>query len=135
MEESKQSEMIKTALENVKSLFDANTITGTPMELKNGVLIIPVSKIYVGVATGGANYSSKKSTESSNFGGGLGTGLTVSPLGFLVVYNDSRVELLDFSKAPKDITAQLIEFIGSSGEIFDKFKSLFLPKTDSKDNN
>lgn len=135
MEESKQSEMIKTALENVKSLFDANTITGTPMELKNGVLIIPVSKIYVGVAAGGADYLSKKTDARANFGGGLGTGLTVSPLGFLVVYNDSRVELLDFSKSPKDITTQLIEFIGSSGEIFDKFKSLFLPKTEQTDNN
>lgn len=135
MEQNFQSEMIKTALENVKSMFDANTITGTPMELKNGVLIIPVSKIYVGVASGGADYSSKKADEKTNFGGGIGTGLTVSPLGFLVVYNDSRVELLDFSKSPKDITTQLIEFIGSSGEIFDKFRSLFLPKTETKDNN
>lgn len=131
MEQSKQGEMIKIALENVKSMFDANTITGTPMELKNGVLIIPVSKIYVGVATGGVDYLNKISTTERNFGGGGGTGVTVSPVGFLVVYNDGRVELLDFNKTPKDLTTQLIEFIGNSPELFDKFKALFSPKNDS----
>ena len=135
MEQSKQSEMIKATLENVKGLFDANTITGTPMELKNGVLIVPVSKIQVGVGAGGADYITKDSNGKINFGGALGTGVTVCPLGFLVVYNDSRVELLDFTKAPKDITTQLIEFIGNSGEVFDKFRSLFLPKTEYKDKN
>ncbi len=135
MEQSKQSEMIKIALENVKSMFDANTITGTPMELKNGVLIIPVSKIYVGVASGGVDYFGKVSDKERNFGGGGGTGLTVSPVGFLVVYNDGRVDLLDFNKTPKDITTQLIDFIGNTPDIFDKFRSLFLPKNDSSTNN
>lgn len=135
MEQSKQSEMIKMALENVKSMFDANTITGTPMELKNGVLIVPVSKIYVGVASGGVDYIGKNSQTERNFGGGGGTGVTVSPVGFLVVYDNNRVELLDFNKAPKDLTTQLLEFIGNSPEIFDKFRSLFLPKNDNNSNN
>lgn len=135
MEQSKQSELMKITLENVKSMFDANTITGTPMELKNGVLIIPVSKIYVGVASGGIDYFGKSTQKESNFGGGGGTGVTVSPVGFLVVYNDSRVELLDFNKGPKDLTTQLIEFIGNSPEIFDKFRSLFSPKTDGSVTN
>lgn len=135
MEQSKQSEMIKMALENVKSMFDANTITGTPMELKNGVLIVPVSKIYVGVASGGVDYIGKSSQTERNFGGGGGTGVTVSPVGFLVVYDNNRVELLDFNKAPKDLTTQLLEFIGNSPEIFDKFRSLFLPKNDNNSNN
>ena len=135
MEQNKQSEMIKSALENVKSMFDANTITGTPMELKNGVLIVPVSKIQLGVISGGMDYQGKSAKEITNYGGGGGAGLTVTPLGFLVVYSENRVELLDFTKAPKDITSQLIEFIGNSGEIFDKFKSLFLPKTENQGNN
>ena len=72
MEQNKQSEMIRAALENVKSMFDANTITGTPMELKNGVLIVPVSKIQVGVVSGGMDYQGKSTKEITNYGGGGG---------------------------------------------------------------
>ena len=60
MEQSKQSELIKSSLENVKSMLNANTITGTPIDLKNGNLAIPVSKINIGVASGGVDYYGKK---------------------------------------------------------------------------
>ena len=54
--ESKQSELIKSALENVKSMVDANTVTGTPITTDSGTVIIPVSKVFVGLATGGIDY-------------------------------------------------------------------------------
>ena len=31
MDETKQSEIIKAALQNVRSMVDANTVTGTPI--------------------------------------------------------------------------------------------------------
>lgn len=125
MSGSKQSELIKSSLENVKSMFDANTITGTPIELKSGVLIIPVSKIYIGVASGGVDYFGKYNISNTNFGGGGGTGLTVSPIGFLVAKPDGRVELLDFNQAPKDIFSQFFEFVEHSPELFEKIKNAF----------
>ena len=130
MSGSKQSELIKSSLENVKSMFDANTITGTPIELKNGVLIIPVSKIYIGVASGGVDYFGKFNISSTNFGGGGGTGLTVSPVGFLVAKPDGRVELLDFSEPQKDIFSHFFEFIEHSPELFEKLKNIFGSNSD-----
>ena len=82
MEQSRQSELIKNALESVKSMVDANTVTGNPITTESGTVIIPISKIFVGIASGGIDYFGKKSTSEKNFGGGGGTGVTVSPIGF-----------------------------------------------------
>jgi uncharacterized spore protein YtfJ len=59
--DTKQSEIIKAALENVKSMVDANTVTGTPITTDSGTVIIPVSKVFIGLATGGVDYFGKKS--------------------------------------------------------------------------
>ena len=85
MEETKQSEIIKSALQNVKSMVDANTVTGTPITTTNGTVIIPISKVYVGIATGGVDYFGKKNNQKQNFGGGGGTGVTVSPFTVQVI--------------------------------------------------
>ena len=53
MEISKQSELIKSSLEEIKGLFSSDTVLGTPIDLKNGAHAIPVSKINLGVASGG----------------------------------------------------------------------------------
>ncbi len=128
MEQSKQSELIKSSLENVKSMLDANTITGTPIDLKNGTFAIPVSKINIGVASGGVDYYGKNNTSYTNFGGGGGTGISVDPLGFLIAKEDGRVELLTFSQGNKDIFSQVFDFIEHSPELFEKFK-VFLGDT------
>lgn len=133
MEQTKQSEIIKATLENIKSMVDANTVTGTPIETQGSTLIIPVSKIFIGLATGGVDYFGKKSSEIKNFGGGGGTGVTVSPVGFLIVDKSGRVELLSLNPEPKDAISQLIEFAESSPELISKFKKLFDKKEDTEE--
>ena len=104
MESSKQSDLIKTALEGVRGLIDANTVTGTPIHTEAGTIIIPVSKVFVGLATGGVDFLDKKGlSDKKNFGGGGGTGITVSPVGFLVIYKDGKVDLLNINAEPKDL--------------------------------
>ena len=48
MAENKQSEIIKTSLESIKTMLDANTVIGEPVSTPVGTTIIPVSKITVG---------------------------------------------------------------------------------------
>lgn len=128
MEQSKQSELIRTALENVKSMIDANTVTGTPITTENGTMIIPISKVYVGIASGGVDYFGKKSVSEKNFGGGGGTGVTVSPIGFLVVDAKGKVELLNLDAPTKDPVSKVVEFVENSPELIEKFKNLFSKK-------
>lgn len=125
MEQTKQSEIIKTALDNVRSMVDANTVTGTPITTASGTVIIPISKIFVGLATGGVDYFGKKNNEVQNFGGGGGTGVTVSPVGFLVVDPKGKVDLLNINYEPKDPLSQIVGLIENSPELIEKFKKLF----------
>ncbi|MBQ7760574.1 MAG: sporulation protein YtfJ [Clostridia bacterium] len=133
MEQSKQSEIIKTALENVKTMVDSNTVTGTPINLDNGTIIIPISKVFVGLATGGVDYFGKKATADKNFGGGGGTGVTVSPVGFLVIDKLGKVELMNLNQKdqPKDTVSYILDFIENSPELIERFKQLF-SKNDKK---
>ena len=96
MAENKLTEIIQASLEQIKQVVDANTIIGTPITTPNGTTIIPVSKVMVGFASGGLDYlgknmarkaqnSPQNSGLTTNFGGGGGTGVTVQPVGFLVV--------------------------------------------------
>lgn len=128
MEETKQSELIRAALENVRSMVDANTVTGTPITTASGTVIIPVSKVYVGIATGGVDYFGKKNLQKQNFGGGGGTGVTVSPVGFLVVEPNGKVDLLNINYEPKDPISQVIGLIENTPELIEKFKGLFSNK-------
>ncbi|MBR2944462.1 MAG: sporulation protein YtfJ [Clostridia bacterium] len=125
MEESKQTEIIKIALENAKRLFDADTIVGKPIEVKNGTQIIPISKVSVGVASGGLDYFGKATHTEKNFGGGGGTGVNIIPLGFLVINDLGHVELLSLEQKSRDFTSYLFEFISSSPDFIEKFKGLF----------
>ena len=58
-------------------MVDANTIIGDPIPATGGTVIIPVSKVSVGIASGGVDYNGKDASPRQNFGGGGGTGLTV----------------------------------------------------------
>ncbi|MBQ7411456.1 MAG: sporulation protein YtfJ [Clostridia bacterium] len=132
MEQSKQSELIRTALENVKSMVDANTVTGTPITTESGTVIIPVSKVFVGIASGGIDYFGKKSTTEKNFGGGGGTGVTVSPLGFLVISPKGKVELLNIEAPSVDPVTRVVDFVENTPELIEKIKKLF-PKKEKDD--
>ena len=128
MEQSKQSEIIRAALDNVRSMVDANTVTGTPITTDSGTVIIPISKVFVGIATGGVDYFGKRTTSTKNFGGGGGTGVTVSPVGFLVIEPSGKVDLLNINYEPKDPLSQIVGLIESSPELIEKFKNLFSGK-------
>lgn len=128
MEQSKQSEIIRAALDNVRSMVDANTVTGTPITTESGTVIIPISKVFVGIATGGIDYFGKQSAQTQNFGGGGGTGVTVSPVGFLVVTPNGKVDLLNINYEPKDPLSQIVGFIENSPELIQKFKDLIAGK-------
>lgn len=129
MSDNKMSEIIRASVEGLKSSFDANTIIGEAITTANGTVVIPVSKLSVGFATGGIDYLGKKAAPAgnNNFGGGGGSGLSVSPVAFLVVSPAGTVELLNVneSKEPADAVSQIINAIERSPELIEKFKEVF----------
>ena len=129
MADNKLTEIIRSSLDGIKDLVDVNTVIGDPITTESGTTIIPVSKISVGYLSGGVDYFSKKVTDpkQQNFGGGGGTGLSVSPVGFLVVTSDGKVELLNMSNptGKPDAVESISNLIEKSPEIVDRFKQVF----------
>ena len=126
--ENKIPEIIKSSMENIRSMVDANTIIGDPVNATGGTVIIPISKVSVGIASGGVDYNAKKDTQirPQNFGGGGGTGLSVTPVGFLVCDKDGGVEFINVSsKGKPDPVDQIADLVERTPEIIAKIKSLF----------
>ena len=79
--------MMNTAMEKLKQMVDVNTIVGNPVITEDGVVVIPVSKVSFGMAAGGSEFTSKKESDSNPFGGGVGAGVSINPVAFLVANN------------------------------------------------
>lgn len=94
--------LMKTTMDSLKEMIDVNTIVGDVVETKDGNIIIPISKVTIGFASGGAEYcKDPKSIENKDnfpFGGGSGAGMCVQPVAFLIV-KDNNVKLLPVKHA------------------------------------
>ena len=75
--------ILRTTIEKVRDLVDVSTFIGEPINLPDGLTIIPVSKVTYGFASGGSDFPSKNNVEL--FGGAGGAGITINPVAFLVV--------------------------------------------------
>ncbi len=101
--------LMKTTMNSLKEMVDVNTIVGDAVHTVDGSVIIPVSKISFGFASGGSEFNKireKKETVSEEkfpFGGGSGAGVSVSPVGFIVVGND-QIKLLTVDEGNSALT-------------------------------
>ncbi len=87
--------LMKTAMESIKDMVDVNTVIGEPVESQDGSVIIPVSRVTFGFAAGGGEFPAEAEEASNSqqeegassypFAGGSGAGVSVQPVGFLVV--------------------------------------------------
>lgn len=90
------SEFTQSALQSLRSLVDVNTIVGDPISTAEGVVIIPISKVSFGYASGGSDIPS--ANQSEIFGGATGGGVTIQPLAFLVI-NGGDVQLIQMQSS------------------------------------
>ena len=129
--ENKLEEIIRASLENIRSMIDADTVIGDPIATESGTTIIPVSKVSVGFATGGLDYDGKSTAANrpQNFGAGGGTGLSIQPVGFLVVKKDGNIEMINVGQPyPTDPIEQITNIIERSPEIIGRLKAVFKKK-------
>lgn len=140
MSDNKLNDIIRTALEKMQSMSDGNTVIGTPINTPGGTTIIPVSKVSLGLVSGGIDYFGKnqaaaaKATSGNNFGGGGATGLTIAPVAFLVISPSGDVEMLNVNAAPPpaDPISKVSGMLDSAPELIEKIKSLISSQKDKK---
>ncbi len=102
--------LMTTAMNSIKDMVDVNTIIGDPIETSNNTVIIPISKVTFGFASGGSEFKgetvdeyTKKDKEEAiqyrlPFGGGSGAGVTINPIAFLVIQSNN-VKLMPVNHA------------------------------------
>ena len=100
--------MLESTIQKIREMLDVNTVVGTPITTPDGVTIIPVSKISVGFGGGGSDFANK--TGAAPFGGGVGGGVKVSPVCFLVV-KDGNVRMLSVPTPANSTTERIVEMI------------------------
>ena len=107
--------------EKKKSMEDSNTI-GNPINMPDGTLILPVSKVSFGFASGGSDFPSK--TSKQLFGGGGGAGVSISPIAFLVVRGNSvrMLQLADTSNSVDRAIGMMPEMVDKVADLFGKSK-------------
>lgn len=134
----KLSEMISTSLDSIKTIADTGTIVGDPIPTNNGTVIIPVSKVSLGFASGGLDYVSKNAEKAGKpsipcFGGGGGSGVSITPICFLVVKEDGSVSMLDIANpaavpTPVGVIDSISSLADKTPELISKIKAIFAKK-------
>lgn len=130
---------MKTAMESIKEMVDVNTVVGEAVETPDGTVILPVSRVTFGFAAGGGEYETGTAAErggggvgggretSLPFGGGSGAGVTVQPVGFLVVGNGT-VRML-----PVDGGAVVDRLIDLAPQVLNQIQGLLKNHQDKKE--
>jgi sporulation protein YtfJ len=93
--------LMKSAMDSIQNMVDVNTIIGEPIETSNNMVIIPISKVSFGFAAGGSEFKGETIDEYKKrdkeeqiqyrlpFGGGSGATVSITPVAFVVVSQDS----------------------------------------------
>jgi sporulation protein YtfJ len=123
MSETKMSDIIRASLDGIRDMTDMEAAIGDAITTPNGVTVIPVSRVTMGIATGGIDYATKKLTAPQNFGGGGGTGMTITPIAFLTVSPNAEVGIIPISSADNDID-KLVRLVDRSPDIISKIKGI-----------
>ena len=119
--------MMGTTLDKIRQMVDVNTVMGDPVTTPDGTVIIPISKISYGFASGGSDLPSKTHAEKNYFGGGAGAGVTVTPLSFLTI-SGGNVRLLQID--PYNSSADRV--IGMIPEVADKINEFMNSRKEKK---
>lgn len=124
--------LMKTAMESIKEMVDVNTIVGDAVEAPDGTVIIPISRVSCGFAAGGGEFGAigkdkaQNSGNSHPFGGGSGAGVSVQPVGFLVVGNN-QVRLI-----PVDGNAVVDRIIDVAPQFISQVQDMFTSRKHNK---
>ncbi|MBQ9748469.1 MAG: sporulation protein YtfJ [Clostridia bacterium] len=135
-QKNKISELIESSLESIRSIVDSGTVIGAPINTPQGTTIIPVSKVSMGFAGGGNDFTGKTGGDGKNsFSGGGGTGITVTPTAFLIVSAEGEIELLNVANPTNlggTVGSAVDNLVDKAPDLLDKLKGILGSKKKKK---
>ncbi len=110
MEKHTIENIMTTTMENIRDMVDVNTVVGEAIVTADGSTVIPVSRVCFGFVAGGGEYGhvGHGAEDRPAFAGGTGAGVSVQPMGFIVV-SGGQVRLLPAQAyAPVDRIIEMV---------------------------
>ena len=101
--------MLENTIQKIREMVDVNSVIGNPITTPDGVTIIPVSKVSVGFGGGGSDFVNKTGAENP-FGGGVGGGVKVTPICFLIV-KDGNVRMMPVAEPANTTADRIVEMV------------------------
>ena len=101
--------MLENTIQKIREMVDVNSVIGQPITTPDGVTIIPVSKVSVGFGGGGSDFAAKPGAENP-FGGGVGGGVKVTPICFLIV-KDGNVRMMPVAQPASSTADRIVEML------------------------
>lgn len=122
--------MLESTIQKIREMVDVNSVIGSPITTPDGVTIIPVSRVSVGFGGGGSDFTSKNTRpgEENPFGGGVGGGVKVTPICFLVV-KDGAVRMMPVAEPANTTADRIVEMVP---DMLDKISAFFDAKGEKK---
>ena len=120
--ESKAKDLMGLSIDKIREMVDVSTVIGDPMTLPDGTILIPVSKVTYGFASGGSDLPTQGNQEL--FGGGGGAGINITPIGFIVCSN-GNVRVLPMVSSPdtlNQVVNMVPDMVNKLGEAITKAK-------------
>ena len=117
--------MLESTIAKIRQMVDVNSVVGEPITAGD-VTIIPISKVSVGFGGGGSDYVSKNVNKAENpFGGGVGAGVKVTPVAFLII-KEGSVRMLPVATPANTTADRLVEQVP---DLLDKVSAFIESKT------
>lgn len=121
------SAMMQDAMGKVREMVDANTIVGQPINTPDGVTLIPISKVSFGFGGGGSEFDGKNNAADPHVGGGVGAGVKIAPVAFLIV-KDGNVRVMPVAVPAAGPVDRIVEMVP---DLIDKVSSLIKKDKDA----
>ena len=114
--------MLQDTISKIREMMSVNDVVGEPIVVGD-VTIIPISKVSVGFGGGGADNA--KAANKDAFGGGMGGGVKVQPICFLVI-KDGNVRMMPVPVPANSTADRILEMVPDT---LDKISSFIDSKT------
>ena len=124
------SDLMRDGMDKMRQMVDTNAIVGQPICTPDGVTLIPISRVSMGFGGGGAAFgNTKDTTQDGNLGAGLGTGVKIDPVAFLIV-KDGHVRVMPVALPASTTVDRIVEMVP---DVVDKVSGIVQKKQADKD--
>ena len=116
------SNILDASLNGIRNFSEVQNAIGRPILTPGGMTVIPVSRVSVGCASGGVDLPAKKNAAQDGFGGGGGSGVSVTPIAFLTISADDTIRLIPVEEPQNSSIGRVADLIEQAPEIAAKIK-------------